>query len=46
MIVPSIDIVRGRAVQLIGGETEAIDAGDPHPILEKFSLAGEVAVID
>ncbi len=46
MIVPSIDIVRGRAVQLIGGETEAIDAGDPQPILEKFSLAGEVAVID
>ncbi len=46
MIIPSIDLVAGRAVQLIGGETGAIDAGDPVPILERFSLAGEVAVID
>ena len=46
MIIPSIDLVRGRAVQLIGGEAEAIDAGDPIPILDRFSIAGEVAVID
>ena len=46
MIIPSIDLVRGRAVQLIGGEVEAINAGDPLPILERFSLVGEVAVID
>lgn len=46
MIIPSIDLVGGRVVQLIGGETEAIDAGDPIPILEKLSVAGEVAVID
>jgi phosphoribosylformimino-5-aminoimidazole carboxamide ribonucleotide (ProFAR) isomerase len=46
VIIPSIDLVRGRAVQLIGGEVEAIDAGDPLPILERFSLVGEVAVID
>jgi phosphoribosyl-ATP pyrophosphohydrolase len=46
VIVPSIDLVGGRAVQLIGGETEAIDAGDPRPILTRFSIAGEVAVID
>lgn len=46
MIVPSIDIVGGRAVQLIGGETLAIDAGDPIPLMERFSLVGEVAVID
>jgi phosphoribosyl-ATP pyrophosphohydrolase/phosphoribosyl-AMP cyclohydrolase len=46
MIIPSIDLVRGRAVQLIGGEAEAIDAGDPIPILKRFSIAGEVAVID
>jgi len=46
VIIPSIDLVRGRAVQLIGGEAEVIDAGDPIPILEDFSLAGEVAVID
>ena len=46
MIIPSIDLVRGRTVQLVGGESEAIDAGDPIPILERFSIAGEVAVID
>ena len=46
MIIPSIDVLGGRAVQLIGGESEAIDAGDPRPILARFSIAGEVAVID
>ncbi|MEA2009858.1 MAG: phosphoribosyl-ATP diphosphatase [Actinomycetota bacterium] len=46
MIIPSIDLVRGRTVQLVGGEAEAIDAGDPIPILDRFSIAGEVAVID
>ncbi|MGH8951202.1 MAG: phosphoribosyl-ATP diphosphatase [Acidimicrobiia bacterium] len=46
MIIPSIDISRGQAVQLIGGETLAIEAGDPIPLLERFSLVGEVAVID
>lgn len=46
MIIPSVDLVEGRAVQLIGGDEEAINAGDPVPILERFSVAGEVAVID
>lgn len=46
MIIPSIDLSAGQAVQLIGGETQALDAGDPIPILERFSIAGEVAVID
>ncbi len=46
MIIPSIDLVRGRTVQLVGGEAEAINAGDPIPILERLRLAGEVAVID
>ena len=46
MIIPSIDLVGGRAVQLIGGKTEAINAGDPRPILARFSIVGEVAVID
>ena len=46
MIIPSIDLIGGRAVQLIGGEAEAIDAGDPRPILSRFSLAGEVTIID
>jgi phosphoribosyl-ATP pyrophosphohydrolase len=46
MIIPSIDIMNGRAVQLIRGREKAIDAGDPLPILERFALLGEVAVID
>ncbi len=46
MIVPSIDIMDGKAVQLIGGEKMAIDAGDPFPVAERFSVAGEIAVID
>jgi phosphoribosyl-ATP pyrophosphohydrolase len=46
MIIPSIDISGGQAVQLVGGETLAIEAGDPYPILERFGLVGEVAVVD
>ena len=46
MIIPSIDIQNGKAVQLIGGEELEIDAGDPFPIAERFSVAGEIAVID
>lgn len=46
MIVPSIDLMGGRTVQLIGGREKAIDAGDPSPILDRFAIAGEVAVID
>lgn len=46
MIIPSIDLMGGHAVQLIGGKEKAIDAGDPFPILKKFSLVGDVAVID
>ena len=46
MIVPSIDLQNGQAVQLIGGREKALDAGDPRPIAERFSRVGEVAVID
>ncbi len=46
MIVPSIDLMGGNAVQLIGGERQALDAGDPRPIADRFGLVGEVAVID
>ncbi len=46
MIVPSIDLMGGNAVQLIGGKEKAIDAGDPRPIAEQFRLAGDIAVID
>ncbi len=46
MIVPSIDLMNGHAVQLVGGEELEIDGGDPRPWAEKFALAGDVAVID
>jgi phosphoribosyl-ATP pyrophosphohydrolase/phosphoribosyl-AMP cyclohydrolase len=46
VIVPSIDLVGGRAVQLVEGEQPALDAGDPLAVLERFGIAGEVAVVD
>ncbi|MSP74093.1 MAG: phosphoribosyl-ATP diphosphatase [Myxococcales bacterium] len=46
MIIPSIDLQSGHAVQLVGGQKLELDAGDPRPIAERFRLAGEVAVID
>ena len=46
MIVPSIDLQDGQAVQLVGGETKALDAGDPRPLARRFGLVGEIAVVD
>ena len=46
MIIPSIDLQNGHAVQLIGGKERALDAGDPRPIADLFGRVGEVAVID
>ncbi|MCX7027559.1 MAG: phosphoribosyl-ATP diphosphatase [Spirochaetes bacterium] len=46
MIVPSIDIKGGRAVQLRGGRHEPLDVGDPEKVAERLSRAGEIAVVD
>ncbi|MHC4608522.1 MAG: HisA/HisF-related TIM barrel protein, partial [Planctomycetota bacterium] len=46
MIIPSIDLMNGHAVQLVGGKEKTVDAGDPIAIAEKFRLAGEIAVVD
>jgi len=46
MIVPSIDVINGRAVQLRGGREFVLDGGDPLARLEEFAVAGEVAVVD
>jgi phosphoribosyl-ATP pyrophosphohydrolase len=46
MIIPSIDIMDGRAVQLRRGRERVLDGGSPLERLEEFSVAGEVAVID
>ena len=46
MIVPSIDIMSGRAVQLRRGRELVLDGGDPIARLEAFAIAGDVAVVD
>lgn len=46
MIIPSIDLMNGRAVQLRGGAEMVLDAGDPRPIAERFARVGEIAVVD
>jgi phosphoribosyl-ATP pyrophosphohydrolase len=46
MIIPSIDLMNGRAVQLRRGREFVLDGGDPMERLEEFALLGEVAVVD
>ena len=46
MIVPSIDVINGRAVQLRRGREFVLDGGDPLARLEQFAVAGEVAIVD
>ncbi|MEO5825662.1 MAG: histidinol dehydrogenase [Gemmatimonadales bacterium] len=46
MIIPSIDIRGGETVQLVGGRDLAIAAGSPEPWLERFAIAGEIAIVD
>lgn len=46
MMIPSIDIRNGRAVQLKNGKEFLFDGGDPIERLKEFSVIGEVAVID
>lgn len=46
MIIPSIDLIGGEAVQLVGGQTFALNAGSPVPWAQRFGRVGEIAVID
>ncbi|MFK7961076.1 MAG: histidinol dehydrogenase [Phycisphaerales bacterium] len=46
MIIPSIDLAQGRAVQLEQGRDLRIDAGDPDPIAARFARVGPIAVVD
>lgn len=46
MIIPSIDLMNGSTVQLVGGRDKRLDAGDPRPLARQFSVSGDVAVID
>jgi phosphoribosyl-AMP cyclohydrolase / phosphoribosyl-ATP pyrophosphohydrolase len=51
VIVPSIDIMGGRAVQLRGGKPDGgkypvLDVGDPEEVAERYARVGEIAVVD
>jgi phosphoribosyl-ATP pyrophosphohydrolase len=46
MIIPSIDLMAGRAVQLVGGRGEPVTSADPYEMAERFAVVGELAVID
>ncbi|MCX7776410.1 MAG: HisA/HisF-related TIM barrel protein, partial [Spirochaetaceae bacterium] len=46
MIIPSIDILGGKAVQLRGGKQPPLDAGDPRALAERYARAGEIAIVD
>jgi len=46
MLIPSIDLQSGRVVQLVQGETLAIEAPDPEPWIQKFSRFPRVQLID
>ncbi len=46
MLIPSIDLQGGHIVQLVQGETLAVEAPDPEPWIEKFSRFPRVQLID
>src|SRR5690242_13234203 len=46
MIVPCIDLMDGKVVQLIQGREKALEADSPEEMLEKFAPFPEIQVID
>jgi phosphoribosylformimino-5-aminoimidazole carboxamide ribotide isomerase len=46
MIFPCIDIMDGKAVQLVQGREKALEADEPEQMLRKFSAFPEIQVID
>ena len=46
MVIPCIDLMSGKAVQLIGGETKALEREDSLAMLDEFAGFPEIQVID
>ena len=46
MIIPCIDLMGGKVVQLVQGREKALEADTPQAMLEKFAAFPEIQVID
>jgi len=46
MIIPCIDLMDGKVVQLVQGRDKALEADEPLAMLEKFKAFPEIQVID
>lgn len=46
MIIPCIDLMDGKVVQLVQGRDKALEGGTPSEMLERFSAFPEIQVID
>jgi phosphoribosylformimino-5-aminoimidazole carboxamide ribotide isomerase len=46
MLIPSIDLQNGHVVQLVQGETLAVEAPDPEPWIRRFARFPRVQLID
>ncbi len=46
MIIPCIDLMDGKVVQLIQGREKALEGGSPLEMLEKFRAFPQIQVID
>jgi phosphoribosylformimino-5-aminoimidazole carboxamide ribotide isomerase len=46
MIIPCIDLMDGKVVQLVQGRDKVLEGGTPEEMLERFSAFPEIQVID